>query len=673
MATFKTLGGKDFTSRDLISFAKYSYAADPRKWQDKKTAFSGPADTVRNTFGHREDYASTSEIDPTFDYNKFDWGDISATLESWKTGGDATLAGVANSFTPIMATAKADTGIYKLGELQNQAQAITAGGELDAQMAQWSSILEGKGSTETVKALDSNKALALSTLTQTAAAMKKQIETNTASGRLQVEADYAGVTDEILAGVAKLQAMTTDDWAARGMAFAGPLQRMQADIGAAGATEIGKAMAQKGARLGKLANDLISYTAQIDIDVLTKNADIVMQHGLQMAALLDKDAAVRQEATAMLAGLGVKKETLKTLVPLQTQISQLQTEGAYDTAKAAEATAAEEKQYTRRTNSAQLEAQYGIVMDESGKVLSTHPTFAQEQAMMNDAAQLMGAYGISVKMVNGKPVITDSLTTAENISLRNVAVSEGELALAQDKWEKELELAGIKALPPEPTAAEIAAHRDQLLQEMNDPMTPASIKSSLMLEYQSLNPFLSGQSFTNFLFGVPSKNGSVAVPGLLNGVDRSEIYHYIDNMQNGERQLETAILAAITINPELPFSKAWENAISSFDTPPTSAEMTGALTALGYMAGVPFKTYSGGVAGKPGAETGYASFFAEMDARGQDVLGAYKTTKPIAPFVPQTAQADSAISEAAKKQKYDQLIGMGWNPEDAKAMTGYGG
>jgi hypothetical protein len=381
MQYFKTLSGKEFNPRDLISFAKYKYANDPRKWNEKGY-FAGIGESIRSKFGVT-DYASTQKIDPTFDYNKFDWSDVNDTVASWSTSADPELQNLAKSLSPILSESAGDRGIYRAAELQTQIAQTTAKGNIDAQEAQWNAVLNGDGSANTIKFLEDNKTASLASLTQQAALMKKQIEAATASGRMEIEADYAGITEEITLGVQKLQAMTVDEYAARGMAFSGTLNRATADIAAAGATQLAKAMAQKGARLGKLINDLVAYTAQIDMDVLGKQTDIVAQYGLQIASLMDKDEQVRSDAKAVLAALAVQKGTLGELAPLEEESAKLDVD-------------AEQKTYDRNMDAARLFSQYGITVDSTGNVTGTQLTPLQEWNVIHDKALLLGMYGITV-------------------------------------------------------------------------------------------------------------------------------------------------------------------------------------------------------------------------------------------------------------------------------------
>jgi hypothetical protein len=394
MQYFKTLSGKEFNPRDLISFAKYKYANDPRKWSEKGY-FAGIGDSIRSKFGVLN-YDSGQEIDPTFDYNKFDWSDVNDTVASWSTSADSELQNLAKGLSPLLSESAGDRGIYRAAELQTQIAQTTAKGSIDAQEAQWNAVLSGDGSANTIKFLEDNKAASLASLTQQAALMKKQIEAATASGRMEIEADYAGITEEITLGVQKLQEMTVDEYAARGMAFSGTLNRASADIAAAGATQLAKAMAQKGARLGKLVNDLIAYTAQIDMDVLGKQTDIVAQYGLQIASLMDKDEQVRSDAKAVLAALAVQKGTLGELAPLEEESAKLDVDAQYNAATAKADADAEQKTYDRNMDAARLFSQYGITVDSTGNVTGMQLTPLQEWNVIHDQALLLGMYGITV-------------------------------------------------------------------------------------------------------------------------------------------------------------------------------------------------------------------------------------------------------------------------------------
>ena len=335
--TFTTKGGKTFDPTTLISLAKYQWSASGDKGTYNKQWFSTAADTVRSSFGITN-YGKDMPLSDSFDYNKVDWGDVYDTLSSWQTDANATQAqkSVAAQFIPMMDSygMKQDRSIYRPYELKAQGEQIQAQGELDAAKAEAQAQLNAPGHANTIAFYEQAKTTAVESLTQQADLLKKQAQADYESGRGQVEADYAGVEDSIMASVAKLQRMSGDEFAARGMAFSGALNQAVADIAAAGASELAKAMAQKGAQLGKLTQDLVKYTAQVDLDVLNNKTQAVMEYGLQMAALLDEDATTRAQAQAVLDGLEVKQQTLNKIAPINEELAQTQAEQDYATSKA---------------------------------------------------------------------------------------------------------------------------------------------------------------------------------------------------------------------------------------------------------------------------------------------------------------------------------------------------
>jgi hypothetical protein len=347
MTTFTTLAGKQFNPRDMVSFLKYEWGKGSPNAKYNRDWFHTAAENVRKNLGVAN-YAATDPLDPSFDYNKTDWGDVYNTLSAWQTDPLATAEqkATAADLVPMMGDfgVQKDTGIYHPYELQAQAAQITAQGAIDAETAKQTAILKGDGSANTLAFLKQAQTDSVSMLTEQAALLKKQGEANTASGRQQVEADYTGVEADILAGAAKLQSMTGDEYAARGMAFSGTLNQAISDIAASAASELAKAMAQKGARLGKLVNDLVAYTAQIDLDTLTNKTNAVMQYGLQIASLMDKDAQTKSDAAAVLAGLESQGKTLAQLAPINQELARTQAEQDYAAAqKAAAATAFTQK------------------------------------------------------------------------------------------------------------------------------------------------------------------------------------------------------------------------------------------------------------------------------------------------------------------------------------------
>ena len=365
-----------------------------------KGGYRAAGDAVRSAFAVT-DYGSDKTIDPNFDYNKFDWGDVSATVNSWANGTDENLKTLATKLSPYLTSSAGDVGIYKAGELANQASTIQAQGDINAQNVQWNAVLNGDGSANTIAFLKQNQADSLANLQTQATLLKQQMEANTASGQEQVNADYAGVADEIIAGVGKLQAMTVDEYAARGMAFSGTLNRATADVASAGATELAKAMAQKGARLGKLVNDMVAYTAQVGMDVLTKSADVVAQYGLQMASLLDKDAQTRSDAKAALAVLSVKQNTLNQLGPVNDESAKLQADQSYAAALAqAKAEEAKAKAATAKLIFDQSIAQQNADTSRisatgsvSGTTKYVAPTVAKPAAVVEPFKSLAEAQG----------------------------------------------------------------------------------------------------------------------------------------------------------------------------------------------------------------------------------------------------------------------------------------
>ena len=347
MITFTTLAGKQFNPRDMVSFLKYSWAKGSPNAKYNRDWFHTAAENVRKNLGVAN-YAATDPLDPSFDYNKTDWGDVYNTLSAWQTDPLATAEqkATAADLVPMMGEfgVQKDTGIYHPYELKAQAEQITAQGAIEAETAKYTAILKGDGSANTVAFLNQSKTDAANMLTEQAALLKKQAEANYATGRQQVEADYSGVAADLMAGVAKLQSMTTDEYAARGMAFSGSLNQAISEIASAAASELAKAMAQKGARLGKLVNDLVVYTAQVDLDTLNNKTQAVMQYGLQIAQLMDKDAQVRNDAAAVLAGLEAQGKTLAQVAPINKELAQTQAEQDYAaTQKAAAATAFTQK------------------------------------------------------------------------------------------------------------------------------------------------------------------------------------------------------------------------------------------------------------------------------------------------------------------------------------------
>lgn len=423
MEYFKTLGGKEFNPRDLISFLKTKYISDPRKY-DQKGAFAQAGNAVRSAFGVT-DYASTQELDPTFDYNKYDWGDVYKTISGWATGGDPKLQALATTLSPYLEGSQNDAGIYKAGDLQNEITNITNMGTIKADEAKWQAVFDGDGSANTIAFLKQNQIDSISSLNEQASLLKQQLQATSTAGREQINADYSGVTAEILAGVRSLQSMTTDEYAARGMAFSGTLNRANADIAVAGATEIAKAMAQKGAKLGAIVQDLIKYTAQIDIDTLRGKTDLVAQYGLQMASLLDKDASVRNEAKAMLAALSVQEQTQNEVAPLQNELTRTQTTSEYDAATVKAQQAADQKIYDRKMAANQLLAQYGLIIDpETGDFAGQSLTPIQKWNIAHDAASLLGLYGIQVSQdANGNYTFTDGQSDGEKAAAMNAQAS----------------------------------------------------------------------------------------------------------------------------------------------------------------------------------------------------------------------------------------------------------
>jgi hypothetical protein len=421
MKFITTVGGNQFNPKDLISFLKYKYASDPAGYS-QKAGYGAAADKVRSAFGVT-DYGKDQGLDPNFEYNynKIDWGDLNKTVQGWANSDDPNLKSLSETLTPYLSSSADDTGIYKAGDLQTQITNEQAMGNIKSQEAQWQAVLDGDGSSNTIAFLKQNQADSIQSLTDQAALLKKQAEADNAAGRAQVEADYSGIADEILAGVAKLQHMTTDEYAARGMAFSGTLNQAQADIAAAGAAQIGKAMAQKGARLGALTQDLIKYTAQIDLDTLRSKTNLVTQYGLQMAELLDKDASVRNQARAMLAALQVQENTQKTIAPLQSELSHTQADQAYSAQYSKAQQDAEQKSYDRKMAANQLQAQYGIQIDpQTGTFISQSLTPTQKWNVVHDSADLLGQYGIVVNQdKNGNITFTDGLSDSEQTARIN--------------------------------------------------------------------------------------------------------------------------------------------------------------------------------------------------------------------------------------------------------------
>jgi hypothetical protein len=378
MQFIKTASGKEFNPRDLISFLKFKYKEDPRKCTDKG-GFRKAADYIRTNYAVT-DYPADGDgsiLDPNFDYAKFDWGDVNDTIQGWGKSADPKL----QTLYQTLGDSANDLGIYRAGELQNQATQIQAQGDIDAQNVQWNAVLTGDGSANTIAFLNQNKIDSVQLLTDQAALMKKQIEAATASGKMEVEADYAGITEEILAGVGKLQAMTVDEYAARGMAFSGTLNRATADIASAGATELAKAMAQKGARLGKLVNDMVAYTAQIDMNIITQRADIAAKYGLEMASLMDKDAQVRSDAKAMLAALAIQQNTLNKLGPIGEELAGIQADNEYTVAQEA----ATEKRKKAYADSIGMYADYKAEIDKLNA--STDPDKGWKISMLTEARE----------------------------------------------------------------------------------------------------------------------------------------------------------------------------------------------------------------------------------------------------------------------------------------------
>jgi hypothetical protein len=340
MATFKTLGGKDINARDLISLFKYQYMNNPVSKDAKgrlstdKAKYGTAAQTVRDKLGVL-DYGADQTLDPNFDYNKYDWKDVYDTVSSWQTTGDDNQKAVASTVLPFLEQSKNDRGIYTSAELSAKLANEQTQGDIDAQTAQWTSVLNSGGANKnTVKFLEDNKNASIQMMNDQAAKLKEQLRAQAEQGRTDIEASYAGVVDDIMASVQKLQHMTADEYAARGMAFSGALNQANADIAAAGASNIAKAMAEKGAKLGKLVTDLVQYTAQIDIDTMTKQFDTVTQYGLEMAKLLDQDEQVKQQAESMLAALNAKQESLNKTAPMTEELARMGAESEYNTQKA---------------------------------------------------------------------------------------------------------------------------------------------------------------------------------------------------------------------------------------------------------------------------------------------------------------------------------------------------
>lgn len=440
--TFTTKGGKTFDPTTLISLAKYQWSASGDKGTYNKQWFSTAADTVRSSFGIT-DYGKDTPLSESFDYNKVDWGDVYDTLSSWQTDANATQAqkSVAAQFIPMMDSygMKKDRSIYRPYELKAQGEQIQAQGELDAAKAEAQAQLNTKGHANTIAFYEKAQSTAIESLTQQADLLKKQAQADYASGRGQVEADYAGVEDSILASVAKLQRMSGDEFAARGMAFSGALNQAVADIAAAGASELAKAMAQKGAQLGALTQDLVKYTAQVDLDVLNNKTQAVMEYGLQMAALLDEDENTRAQAQAVLDGLEVKQQTLEKIAPINEELAQTQAEQEYAAAQAEAAQTSFENSIKlsqlgldeRKQSLAESEAQakYQLAYDE----LDVEKQRAVVDEMYKNGLLSIGEYNAVTSRMNAQKSGTSDTSSTPDFTFSNAQTIISDYTDLQDR------------------------------------------------------------------------------------------------------------------------------------------------------------------------------------------------------------------------------------------------
>lgn len=551
MQTYATVGGKTLNPRDLINYLKYSWAKGSPNATYNRDWFHTAAEKVRKNFGITN-YAATDPLDTSFDYNKVDWGDIYNTLSAWQNDPNATAEqkDTASALTPMMMQfgSDKDRGIYRPYEVKAQAENLQEQGEIDAERAKQEAILKGDGSANTIAFLKQAQQDSIDALAEQAELLKQQAQASYESGKGEIEADYAGIEADLAAGVAKLQRMTTDEYAARGMAFSGALNQAEADIAAAAAGELAKAMAQKGARLGKLVNDLVAYTAQVDLNTLNNKTQAVLEYGLQIASLMDKDAQVRNDATAMLAALESKQKTLEQVAPLNEELARSQAEGDY-------ATAQNEAAQQNFENSLKL-SQLGL--DE------------RAQDLAEGEAQLKYQLAYDQLGLDKQKLVLDEMYKKGQLSIDQYDAITRRMNAQTDRINSTLKAQELQ----QKNNLDSGTYDPKLdLQIINNDQTPDDVYNAaqLRLSIGTGRAFTNDATFAKVLKGTPSQKTAKgiipAMPGLLDYTEEeaTKLLNLMDG--NPVRQLEAIVLWALANNKGTTFGEAWQATLAenSFD------------------------------------------------------------------------------------------------------------
>lgn len=196
------------------------------------------------------------------------------------------------------------------------AMALRAGQtDLSAQMAQAQWAINNGGiwkslQPEYQKQLDS----AISTLTQISAIAKANVSAQKASMDAEQAMNYQNALDDLDRNLVASRQRTTEEMNQRGLFFSTVLDSVMGKVEAASATQRGVLGRQNIVELGKIAAQMATLTANIDIQELQGKAAAVAQYGAAMLNWIAQDEQTKQSAQAILAGLEVKQKGLADTV-----------------------------------------------------------------------------------------------------------------------------------------------------------------------------------------------------------------------------------------------------------------------------------------------------------------------------------------------------------------------
>ena len=347
--------------KSIISLLKYKYASNP----SEKSLYSDLANKTRQMF-NIQDYGAEQQLDPTFNPQSMDWTEAQSLIKDWLGSGNQSLISYANSLssvlgisapvnaqpylefqaamkqqpaesvsglspeeikmyqeyqtarkgeTPISPTepvtpveqAGIDYATSKFNVYENQlnAEETKARNDLLAQQAQYQSLLGNNWVNGVLTQLGQLQAASIDSVNQMAELAKQSVTAQASASRTQVNADYIGVIDEIKQAANEARQMKNEDLNARGMYFSSVLTDALDKISVSEIQTIGKTEGQRVAKLAQIATNLVTATANIDIDTIKSNANITTQYGLQKLALISQDAKDKAGYESILAGLEV--------------------------------------------------------------------------------------------------------------------------------------------------------------------------------------------------------------------------------------------------------------------------------------------------------------------------------------------------------------------------------